>query len=412
MVNMKNRILDHFGLKILSLIIAIIVWIIVANVDDYKTTKQISGIEIEFKNGEAITEKNKVYEVPEGTTIDIVVKGRRKVVEELSSDDFEAVADLSKMSITNAVKVEISAVSSSVAKDLTISYTNDSVVIAVEDKIKKQLPVTVRADSDVAEGFAIRNKTATPNLITIEGAESVVDTIEEVVVDVDVTNANHSLTAYANPLFLDKSGKEIDSAKFIYDEKEVEAFVEILPTKELAVNLKTVGNPKDGYAIEGIDYQPSSILVVGEAEDLAKVDEIVIDDIDVSDCDKDLETSVNILDYLPNGIALADDNAEIMVKVMIEEVTEKKMTINADDINIVGKQEGLTYTYKGGDKYTLRVRGLKDDIDSLKIANLIPSINVTGYRAGTYTFTVSFREISGIELLDTLSVELEITQEE
>ena len=412
MVNMKNRILDHLGLKIVSLIIAIIIWIIVANIDDYKTTKQISGIEIQFINGEAITEKNKVYEVPEGTTVDIVVKGRRKVVEQLSSDDFEAVADLSKMSITNAVKVEISAISSSVAKDLTISYTNDSVVIAVEDKIKKQLPVTVRADSDVAEGFAIRNKTATPNLITIEGAESVVDTIEEVVVDVDVTNASHSLTAYANPLFLDKNGKEIDSAKFNYDEKEIEAFVEILPTKELTVNLKTVGSPKDGYAIEGIDYQPSSVLVVGEADDLAKVDEVVIDDIDVSNCDQDLETSVNILDYLPNGIALADDNAEIMVKVMIEEVTEKKMTINADDINIVGKQQGLTYTYKSGDKYTLRVRGLKDDIDGLEIANLLPSINVSGYRAGTYTFTVSFREISGIELLDTLSVELEITQEE
>lgn len=143
MVNMKNKILDQFGMKILSLIIAIIIWIIVANVDDYKTTKQISGIEIEFINGESITEKNKVYEVPDGTTIDIVVKGRRKVVEELTNDDFKAVADLSKMSVTNAVKVEISAISSSVARDLTISYTDDSVVIAVEDKIKKQLPITV-----------------------------------------------------------------------------------------------------------------------------------------------------------------------------------------------------------------------------------------------------------------------------
>ena len=72
---MKNRILDHWGMKILSLIIAIVIWIIVANVDDYKTTKQIAGIEIEFINGDAITEKNKVYEVPEGTAIDIVVKG-------------------------------------------------------------------------------------------------------------------------------------------------------------------------------------------------------------------------------------------------------------------------------------------------------------------------------------------------
>ena len=412
MVNMKNKILDHFGMKILSLVIAIIIWIIVANVDDYKTTKQISGIEIRFINGEAITEKNKVYEVPDGTTIDIVVKGRRKVVDELTNDDFKAVADLSKMSVTNAVKVEISAVSSAVARDLTISYTNDSVVIAVEDKIKKQLPITVRADSDVAEGFAIRNKTATPNLIIVEGAESVVNTIEEVVVDVNVKDANHSLTAYSNPLFLDKNGKEIDSAKFSYDETEIEAFIEVLPTKELAVKVKTVGDPKDSYAIAGVDYQPDSILVVGEAGDLEKVDEIVIDDVDVTDCDQDLETSVNILDYLPNGIALADDITDIMIKVMVEEVKEKKMIINADDINIVGKQEGLTYSYKSGDVYTLRLRGLKGDIENLKIANLIPSINVMGYGEGAYTFTVSFKEIDGIQLLDTLTVEMEIAREE
>lgn len=412
MVNMKNRILDHIGLKILSFVLAVVVWIIVANVDDYKTTKQISGIEIEFINGEAITEKDKVYEAPAGTTIDIVVKGRRKVVEELTSDDFKAVADLSKMSVTNAVKVEISAVSSSVAKDLTISYTNDSVVIAVEDKIKKQLPITVRTTGEVEEGFAIRNKTATPNLITVEGAESVVNTIEQVVVDVNVTNASHSLTAYANPVFLDKNEKGIDSAKFSYDEKQIETAVEILPTKELDVKVKTVGNLKKGYALAGVDYQPTSILVVGEAKDLEKVDEIVIDDIDVADGDADFETSVNIMDYLPDGIALADDTTDIMIKVMIEEVEEKKMTIHVDDINIVGKQEGLTYTYKSGDKYTLRAKGLKGNMDELKIANLIPSINVTGYRAGTYTFTVSFREISGIELLDTLTVELEITQEE
>ena len=154
MVSMKNRILNHFGLKVISLVIAIVVWIIVANLDDYKTTKQISGIEIEFVNGDAITEKNKVYEVPEGTTIDIVVKGRRSVVEELTSEDFKAVADLSKMSVTNAVTVEVSAISSYVARDLTISYTNNAVTIAVENKIEKQKKALDRYRAQLEAKFA------------------------------------------------------------------------------------------------------------------------------------------------------------------------------------------------------------------------------------------------------------------
>mgnify|MGYP006990130918 FL=1 len=42
-------------------------------------------------------------------------------------------ADLSKMSVTNAVAIHVSPVSSYIAKDLTISYVEDAIVIAVED---------------------------------------------------------------------------------------------------------------------------------------------------------------------------------------------------------------------------------------------------------------------------------------
>ncbi|MDE6433201.1 MAG: hypothetical protein K2L07_03090 [Lachnospiraceae bacterium] len=409
---MKNQILDHFGMKILSLICAIVIWIIVANVDDYKTTKQITGIEIEFINGNAITEKNKVYEVPDGTTIDIVVKGRRNVVESLGNSDFKAIADLSKMSVTNAVTVDVSAISSTVARDLTISSTDNAVVIAVEDKIEKQLPVTVRTNSQVMDGLAIRNKTATPNLITVSGAESVVNTIDSVVLDVDVSNATHSLSLYGSPIFIDGNGQVVDPSKIEFDVDQIEAYVEILPTKELTVRMKTTGEPKEGYAIASLDYQPTTIQVVGDGSDLAKVEEILIDDVDVTDIYKDMETSVNILDYLPEGIALADENAEIMIKIIVEKIGEKLIFLENDDINIVGKQLDYNYSFTSNEKYTLKVRGLGEDLDKLKITNLIPSIDVSGYEPGVYEFVVNLKNINGIEIVGDVTVEVEITQVE
>ncbi|MCM1497455.1 MAG: CdaR family protein [Clostridium sp.] len=407
---MKKRILNHFGLKVLSLIFAILVWVVVANVDDYKTTKQISGIVIEFVNGNAITEKSKVYEVPDGATVDIVVKGRRSVVEKLTNEDFKAVADLSKMSVTNAVAVEVSAISSYIARDLTISYNDNAVIVAVENKIEKQFPITVRAGSDVADGYAIRSKSATPNLITVKGAESVVNNIAEVVVDVETAGANHNLTANAKPVFLDSSGKVIDATKFEYDVTDVNVTVEIMQTKQLSVKVKTTGEPHEGYTIASIDYQPTTILVVGETEDLARVDEIVIDDVDVTQCNRDLETSVVISDYLPSGIMLAENVEEIMIKVMIERVIERTLTLDPDDINIVGKEEGYQYTIikEDGPGYTISAHGLKEDVDSLKITNLIPSIDVSGYGPGIHTFTVSMRDIKGIEIPEAITVQVEI----
>ncbi len=406
MVNMKK--LNNIGLKLVSLIIAFVIWIVVANVDDYKTTKQISGIEIEFINGSAITEKNKVYEVPDGTTVDIVVKGKRSVVESLTSEDFKATADLSKMSITNAVMVEVSAVSSAIGRDLTITYGNNAVVVAVEDKLQTQYPITVRTTSEVAEGYAIRNKVATPNLITVEGAQSVVSNIREVVVDVDVKGASENITTVAEPIFIDGNGEVIDSSKFEYDVKSVDVLVEVMKTKELTVKITPAGDVRDGYAIASIDYQPTTIEVVGEPADLELVQEIVIDNIDVNNCYKDMEMAVSLLDYLPAGVTLVDANQEVMVKIVIEKIEDKELYFVPNDITMIGKQEGYSYTFKGPISYTLSVRGLKADLENLEIENFVPSIDVTGYGPGTYTFTVNMKDIKGIEVLDTITVEVEI----
>ena len=405
---MKNRILDHLGLKLLSLIIATVIWVVVANVDDYKTTRRITDIQIEFTNGESITDNNLVYEVPEGTSIDIVVKGRRKIVENLTNQDFRAVADLSKMSVTNAVNVVVTANNSYVSREVSIIYPDNAVNIAVEKKIESQLAITVRTNGEVDEGYAIRSKIPTPNLITVKGAESVIDMINEVVVDVDVTGANSDLTATAAPVFLSKSGEIIDPGKFEFDVDAVDVKVEVAKTKELTLRVKTIGEPKEGYAIAGIDYQPTSILVVGDASDLAKVDEIAIDDIDVTGLSENLETSVQIANYLPSGITIADNTEEVMIKIGIEPLVEKNIMISAEAINVVGKNEAYTYKFTNTAKYSIKVKGLNESLDSLKIANLLPSIDVTGFEPGKYTFTVSFKDTTGVIVMDELKVEVEI----
>lgn len=411
LVKVRKRVFNHFGLKVLSLVIAIIVWLVVANVDDYRTTKQITGIEIEFINGDAITSKNKVYETPEGTAVDVVVKGRRKIVENLDSGDFKAVADLSKMSVTNAVAVDVSAISPSVNREITITNTSAAVVVAVENKIERQLPIVVRAMSEVAEGYAIGNRTATPNLITVKGAESVVNTIEEVVVNVEVAGKSRTVTMQAPPVFLDKSGERLDSSKFEYDVEQIETVVEILPMKEIPVKLGTTGQPAEGFMVASIDYQPSSINVVGKAVALNSLKEIVINDIDVTGCDEDLETSIDILDYLPEGVTLVGEHSEIMVKIAVKRVLEKALTLDLEGVNVIGKDDTLEYAWVGG-SVSLKIRGLQEDLDTFEVSQLFPSIDLTGYRPGKHTVQLILREVTGIEVLEIGEVEIEITEKE
>lgn len=65
------------GIKICSLIIAIIVWAVIINIDDPYKTRSFN-VEVETINESALNSVNKVYEVIEGSTALVKVKGKKK----------------------------------------------------------------------------------------------------------------------------------------------------------------------------------------------------------------------------------------------------------------------------------------------------------------------------------------------
>ena len=121
---MKDKLFSNWGLKLLSLILGFIVWVTVLNVDDYSTTRQIKDIPVTLINTDAITDKNQLYDIVSGETVDIIIKGRRSVVNSLGASDFTAVADMSKLSITNAVNITVTANSPSVNNNISITIVD------------------------------------------------------------------------------------------------------------------------------------------------------------------------------------------------------------------------------------------------------------------------------------------------
>ena len=72
-IKIKELILHNFGLKILAIIIAIVSWIVIVNVDNPSQRKTISGITVNMINGDALTSKGYIYQIESGASISIVV---------------------------------------------------------------------------------------------------------------------------------------------------------------------------------------------------------------------------------------------------------------------------------------------------------------------------------------------------
>ena len=75
---MKTKIFNNLLLKILSVIAAVLLWLVVVNIDDAVTSKPFKNIKVNMINMDVLTEQGQMCRVEEGTdTVDIVVYARR-----------------------------------------------------------------------------------------------------------------------------------------------------------------------------------------------------------------------------------------------------------------------------------------------------------------------------------------------
>ena len=82
---MKEKLIKHLDLKILALLFAVILWLIVVNIDDPVKTVQFSGINVQILHASDLEKQGYCYDVIDGTdTINVSVTGRRSVIEEIS----------------------------------------------------------------------------------------------------------------------------------------------------------------------------------------------------------------------------------------------------------------------------------------------------------------------------------------
>ena len=409
----NNKLFQHMGLKILSLILAVILWMIVMNLDDYSITRTIRNIHVEQLNGEAIEKLGKVYDVIDGSTVDIVVKGPRSVVDALTADSFYASADLSEVSITNSVQINVTPLDSRVAKDITITYVNNTMNLTIEDKITRSLPIKAVTDGDPAEGYALGTIAVTPNMIDISGPASIVSKVTEVRAILSLEEANESLSKAVVPKCIDAYGEALNSKSVELGVSEVTVKASIYPTKEVPIKISTEGTPQAGVVVTKVNYNPKTVLVAGDQKLLDELDSVSISDVSVEGLSDNKELNIELDKYLPQGVYLADANEEVAVSIEVEWLQEKVIEIAVEDIELKGTdEEKYDYKLEISGVYKLKLRGLQENLDPVTKESLKVYLNVEGRAEGTTDVSPSYEKPSGVTVALIGRMTLTITPKE
>ena len=411
---MKKKFYDHMGLKLLSLVIAFVMWFIVMNIEDSTIARTISGIPVKMLNENTILDSGNVFDVTSGDTVDVIVKGPRSIVENLEVDNFTAVADLSQLSVTNSTTISVnvnSSVSIKKMKMLTITPINEYVTLSIESEVEKSVPVKVITTGTVMNGYSLGNAVPAPNMITVKGPASVLANIVEARAVVDVNQATKNIKSKINVGCIDGYGAAIAKDNISLSTETVEVSIPVYKTKEIPVNVKIAGSPKEGYAVKEVNFEPNTIVVAGPSSELKNIESLDILDVVVTDATENIEKNKNVSEYLPNNIILADPaSEEIAISVTVEKLEEREISLNAANISITDTSKDYKYSITSPVVLKVKIKGFPESIDSVDAKALSARISADNLSLGSHVLQVKFEEKSSFSISGNYSVTLEVEE--
>ena len=421
---MKKLLTRNLGLKLASLLLAFVLWFLVAQIYDPKDTVTFNNIQVRLINTELLDEEGKVYEVLDNSNlVRVTVTGPQSIVKsELRRSDIVAEADMSKLTDINTIAITYYC--ENISNDsVEIKGNHDSGRLNVEDKTSKWIKLESNTIGDVASGYMIGNVTLDQTNIEVTGPKSAISQVDHAGVDINVTDSTTSLSANVdiklydaddNELVLESVKKNVDSAYMT---------VEVLATKEVPVEIEYMGVPEDGYMATGeVESSVPTVRIAGTVSTLVGISAITVpeDRMNITGQSDNLVDIINLKEYLPANVRLADKSfdGKITATVYIEPIVSKDLTVAAENISVTGVPDGMEAEITStAEEYNITVSGLSRDVSILHDSSVTGILNLTQWMEdngveeltpGNYTIPITFNLAEDITVTPDINIHIRL----
>lgn len=390
-----KKLTNNLGFKLLAVLFAFAMWLVVYNIDDPSSSKNFTAT-VTIQNAQSVSDMNKCYEVIDGTgTVSFRVTAKRSILEKLDYSDFTAIADMSLMNVSDdgtegSVPIAISA--NNYTSSVKVSGLTKYLKVSLEDLQEKQFVITADTKGKVADGFTLGDvSVSNPNVIKVSGPASVVGQISKVVATIDVSGMSVDISDNVVPVFYDEDDKTVDTTKLKLSSNTVTVSAKILSTKEVPIHFNTSGTPADTYSVVEITSDPETVQIKGSSSVLNPISSLEIPEevLNVDGANKDITTSIDISEYLPDGVSLTKNSqATVSVTIRIEPYTTQNYNIPVSNISVNGLDDNYNLTF-GQTTVNAAVSGMSSDLSSLDANSIKGSIDVSTLGEGTHTVDVT-----------------------
>ncbi len=406
---MRRRLTANLGLKVLAFFSAVLMWLVVVNIDDPVTEKTYTGIPVSVINEEVVTTTNRTYQIVDNTQeVVVTVSANRSVLNKIRSEDIVAVADMKELSLGTQIPIEVSIPGFKYEKVFT---SPGNLQVKIEDEAKNNFPITPSTIGTVREGYVLGELKSNPEKVTLRGPKSVIDSISRVVAEANVSGLSENADIEGRLILYDANNNVIDQTLLANNlgKDGVSVRVTLHQIKSVPVKLDTsMITAASGCRISAVNVEPREVRVTGKEEDLNKLDEIEIpaEDLTISNLSERTERMVDVSPYLPDGVTLVEENASsVVITILIEQPGVKNYEVSTSSITVKNLANDLEISYRAVD-LEIQVKGPAEILKVFTLAKKV-SIDLKEYQdAGTYLVPVVVELPDGCTLVDREEVEI------
>jgi len=321
MKELKNWFLKNIDIKLLSLFLAIILWLYIAGGEN-PTVENFIDVSLTQTNlGEGLV----IKEFP--TNVSVGIKGPKNIINNISSHQINGIVNFSEISKEGLYKLKVE-----VAPPKKTQITRiipSEIKIEIEKVLTKEIEIEYSLIGVPEKGYSLTNEPQfNPSKVKLIGAQSVLENTKQIICAIDISGIKEDLSKKLQVKAIDLNGNEIKEVKIEPDIVEVSIFLTRgYPEKQLTVKPKIIGKPAPGYYISEILSNPDEIKIFGNYSKISNIEFLETIPIDVSGITKTL--SVKVPPTLYEGLNIAEGEVELIeVAIQVKEAIIDKTLKN------------------------------------------------------------------------------------
>lgn len=391
--------------KIVSILSALVLWIYVMGTLNPTEYRNFSNIPVKLINVEELKEQNLAIKGDTDFKVRVKLTGRRNEVSE-AAEQFQVRADLRgyRAGINN-IPLEIT-VPNNVETDITPRFIR----VELERIINEQKGVKVLMSGTPRDNFVVGELKYSPTTVWVEGAESCVNSVKNVIAHLDVTEKSENIELRLPLKPVNDKNEEVTNVDMGSSHADVSLLIDLLKSVSVKPDLQIT--TEAGYIVTDVEISPANVVLRGQKELIDGVAEVTTEPIKLEDLNRNKTLNVKL--NLPEGVTL-HKNTPIAVNLHLAKLGEATYKIGKDKIIFSNINERLEVnTENVPEDIHVRIVAPRDVLDSVKEDDIKILVDLNGLGADKYTiklaaqlsFTLE-KDVKELHLIpETIDVEL------